>query len=106
MRKIFLCIFMLLFSIYYSQAGDRKKETTESGRLIHRRYLRQPKTSTWIYRRTESGPIQNREMPKLFKRWVTNGEKESTIIKERQNRLRTKKRVRGNDVFHKRKYFR
>lgn len=95
---------MLLFAVSYSQAGARKKE----GKTVHRslrRLLKQPKTSPWIYRRTKPGRIQEREMPKLFKRWRTNGEKESSRIKERQNRLRAKRRVRGKRVFHKRKYF-
>jgi len=87
----------------YSQTGGRKRERIRTAKrgLFHRPL----KTSPWIYRKTESGPIQNRELPKLFKRYRTNGKKESSKILERQNRLRSKRRVRGNDVFHKRKYF-
>ncbi len=95
---------MFLFGASYSQAGARKKE----GKTVHRslkRLLKQPKTSPWIYRKTNPGRIQDREMSGLFRRWRTNGEKESSRIKERQNRFRAKRRVRGNRVFHKRKYF-
>ncbi len=101
--KFFLLLILFLPIFAYSQTGGKKKEgikTIKRG-LFHK----PPKTSPWIYRKTKSGSIQNREFPKLFKRYRTNGKKESSKILERQNRLRTKRRVRGNDVFHKRKYF-
>ena len=103
MKNFLFFILILLSTCYYSQTGGKKKEGIKT---IKRGLFRKPpKTSPWIYRKTESGTIQNREFPKLFKRYRTNGKKESSKILERQNRLRTKRRVRGNDVFHKRKYF-
>lgn len=103
MKKYLLLILIVLPLLNYSQTGGKKREssrTVRRGGLFHKL-----KTSPWIYRKTESGPIQNREMPKLFKRHRTNGKRESSNILEKQNRLRAKRRVRGNDVFHKRKYF-
>lgn len=103
MKKYILLILIVLPLLNYSQTGGKKKEksrTVRIGGLFHK----QPRTSPWIYRKTESGPIQNREFPKLFKRKRTNGKRESSKILEKQNRLRAKRRVRGNDVFHKRKY--
>jgi hypothetical protein len=101
-KKYILLILIVLPLLNYSQTGGKKKEKSRTIKrgLFHK----QPRTSPWIYRKTESGPIQNREFPKLFKRKRTNGKRESSKILEKQNRLRAKRRVRGNDVFHKRKY--
>lgn len=103
MKRIILFI-LITFPIFtYSQTGGKKKEGIKT---IKRGLFRKPpKTSPWIYRKTESGTIQNREFPKLFKRDRTFGKQEFSKILERQNRLRAKRRVRGNNVFHKRKYF-
>jgi hypothetical protein len=102
--KKYLILILISISLFsYSQTGGKKRESSKTIRrgLFHK----PPKTSPWIYRKTEPGNIQNRELPKLFKRYRTNGKKESSKILERQNRLRAKRRIRGSDVFHKRKYF-
>jgi hypothetical protein len=102
-NKYLLLILLFISILSYSQTGGKKKEGVKT---IKRGLFRKPpKTSSWIYRKTESGTIQNREFPKLFKRNRTIGKKESSKILERQNKLRAKRRVRGNKVFHKRKYF-
>ena len=104
MKKIIL-IFLILFCFEgISQTGGRKLEKTNTVRRW-RLLKKNPKTSPWIYQKTKTGPVQDRELPKLFKRRRTNGEKENEKILKRQNKLRAKRRVRGNDVFHKRKYF-
>jgi len=102
-KKYILLILISISLFSYSQTGGKKRESSRTARrggLFHKL-----KTSPWIYRETESGTIQNREFLKLFKRHRTNGKRESSKILEKQNRLRAKRRVRGNDVFHKRKYF-
>ena len=102
MKKIILILLILLYIPVFSQTGGRKSEKTKiAGR---RRSVKKSKP-TWTYRETESGPVQDREMPKLFKRKRTKGREENSKILERQNKLRAKRRIRGNDVFHKRKYF-
>ena len=103
MKRIILFILITLPIFGYSQTGGKKKEGI---RTIKRGlFYRAPKTSPWIYKKTKPGTIQNREFPKLFKRNRTFGKQEFSKILERQNRLRAKRRIRGNNVFHKRKYF-
>lgn len=101
MRIIIFGLFMLLFTISYSQVGERKKE----GRQAHRNMNRQPKTSPWLYRKTKPGLLQDKEMVKLLKWNITKNKKNYRAVQEKQNKLRAKRRVRGKDVFHKRKYF-
>lgn len=104
MKKYLLLILIFLSFFSYSQTlGGKKREKARTARRIL--FNKSPKTSPWIYRKTEPGPIQNREMFKLFKRHRTNGRKEYDKILERQNKLRSKRRIRGNDFFQKRKYF-
>lgn len=104
MKKIILILLILFCFEGISQTGGRKLEKTNTVRRW-RLFKKNPKTSPWIYRKTKPGIIQERELPKLFKRKRTNGEKENEKVIKRQNKLRTKRRVRGNEVFHKRKYF-
>ena len=101
MRLILFGVFILMFTISYSQVGERKKE----GRHVHRNVNRQPKTSPWIYKKTESGIIQYKETSKLFKWTITKNKKSYKKIQLQQNKKREKRRVRGSDVFQKRKYF-
>ena len=102
MRIIIFCLFMLLSLISYSQVGSRKKEKVH---VVHRNTHRQPQTSPWLYRKTKPGLFQDKEMLKLLKWNVTKNKKAYRAIQEKQNKLREKRRVRGSDVFHKRKYF-
>lgn len=54
-------------------------------------------------RKTRPGKVQNREQRSLFKRHRTMGKNRHERILKRQNRLRSGRRTRGNDVFHHRK---
>jgi hypothetical protein len=54
-------------------------------------------------RKTRPGKVQNREQRALFKRHRTMGKNRHERILKRQNRLRSGRRNRGNDVFHHRK---
>jgi len=92
---------MLSFVVSYSQPG-RKAERSD---VKQKRYFHQPKTSPWIYRKTVSGPIQEGELPKLFKWNITSNKRIAYKIIEQQNKQRMKNRIRGNQVFHRRKYF-
>lgn len=100
--RYFLCIIFILFCVNSSYSQGRKREKNN---VVHRNMRRQPKTSPWIYRKTESGIIQEREMPKLFKWNITKNKRLSNQIIEKQNKRRQKNRVRGNMVFSRRKYF-
>jgi hypothetical protein len=102
MRIIIFGLFMLLFTISYSQVGSRKKEKVH---VVHRNIHRQPQTSPWLYRKTKPGLLQDKEMVKLFKWTITKNKRNYRSIQEKQNKLRAKRRVRGKDVFQKRKYF-
>ena len=104
MKKVLIFLVMIFSLQSISQTGGRKLEKTNTIRRW-KLFKKSPKTSPWIYRKTESGPVQKLEMPKLFRRTRTNGQKQNEKIIERQKKLRAKKRVRGNSVFYKRKYF-
>lgn len=103
MKKILLLLLILFCFESISQVGGRKLE--KSYKVTSKRRTFRKSKPAWRYRKTESSPAQDRELPKLFRRKRTNGEKENQKIIKRQNKLRTKRRIRGNDVFHKRKYF-
>lgn len=102
MKKVILIFIILCYIPTFSQNGGRKLEKTK---ISTKRRKHVKGNTSWVYRKTESGPVQDRELPKLFKRKKTRGGEENERIIKRQNNLRVKKRVRGNDVFHKRKYF-
>lgn len=100
--RYFLLIIFTLHLINPSFSQGRKREANN---VVHRNLRRQPKTSPWIYRKTESGIIQETEMPKLFKWNITQNKRLSNKIIKKQNKKRSKERVRGNLVFSRRKYF-
>jgi hypothetical protein len=62
------------------------------------------KTSSWVYRPTPTSKKQRKEQRFLFKRFKTKGGKFNESFLSRQNNDRSKGRVRGNKVFHKRKF--
>ena len=97
-----LLILLLSFLCLFSTAQGRKREKPN---VAHRFYFKQPKTSPWVYRKTKPGIIQERELPKLFKWNITSNKRLDNKIIERQNKKRTKLRVRGNLVFSRKKYF-
>jgi hypothetical protein len=104
MLLLLLLLLLILFCFEgISQVGGRKIE--KSYKVAGKRRTIGKSKPAWIYRKTESGPVQDREMPKLFRRKRTKPGEENEKILKRQNKLRAKRRVRGNNVFHKRKYF-
>ena len=74
--KIVSCL--VLFTLYLNaqQGGRRNEKSITEGR--HDSYKT---TSTWMYRKTQVGEIQ-----------------------EEQRQQRAKYRIRGNEVFHRKKY--
>jgi hypothetical protein len=62
------------------------------------------KTGAWVYRTTPSSKKMNKEQKFLFSRYRTKGKRQRDGILASQNHERSKKRVRGNKVFHKRKF--
>lgn len=62
------------------------------------------KSSAWVYRPTPTSKKQRKEQSSLFSRFRTKGGKVNESFLSRQNHDRAKSRVRGNKVFHKRKF--
>jgi hypothetical protein len=54
-------------------------------------------------RKTRPGKVQNRENSKLFHRHTTNNKKRNSGFLKKQNKERSGRRTRGNNVFHKKK---
>ncbi len=63
-----------------------------------------PNNGAWVYRPTNPGKKQNKEQPHLFSRFRTKNKKYKDGVLAKQNGARSKSRVRGNSVFHKRHY--
>ena len=97
--KIVSCL--VLFTLYLNaqQGGRRNEKSITEGR--HDSYKT---TSTWMYRKTQVGEIQESELPKLFKWTITPNRKKYREIQEEQRQQRAKYRIRGNEVFHRKKY--
>lgn len=62
------------------------------------------KGGAWVYRTTPSSKKMNKEQKYLFSRYRTKGRRQRDGILTSQNHERSKRRVRGNKVFHKRKF--
>lgn len=96
-----IIIFAIISIQMNAQVGGRMKERKNQKRIIVH-----SKKSGWNYRATKTGKPYNwrREGRWLFRRNLTKGK----ISRERQqvkiNNSRSKKRIRGNVVFSKRKY--
>lgn len=130
--KRFLVILVILFGLFSSveaiaQSGGRKKEhrnQRRGGSKLFRKSrskgnanafahgsrgnffqrLFHKKQPAWVYHSTKSNTRSRNENRFLFKRNRTKGRKSNESILARQNAERSKKRSRGNAVFHKRKY--
>lgn len=97
----FLVIVFLLFSLGLSaQVGGRLREHK------NQRRLQRISHKTWHFKPTRPGKLQNhrREGRHLFTRTVTFNKKRKSRIQHRINVARSRSRVRGNEVFYKRKY--
>ena len=97
----YLFIFFIFISLSLgAQVGGRVKQHK------NQRRLQKISNKTWHFQPTRPGKLQNhrREGRKLFTRNVTPGKKRKAKIQLRINSYRDRHRVRGNEVFHKRKY--
>jgi len=84
-----------------AQMGGRMKE-----RKNQKRFQKHIFKSGWKYKPTRPGKLQShrREGRFLFKRATTRNENYRFRYQQKINRERARRRVRGNNVFHKRKY--
>jgi hypothetical protein len=113
--KCWLVLIILLFFSHqsFAQTGGRKKEKVNA--TSWKRRLFKQRRTPWEYHKTpinlpEDKPNSNilihKNRKKVIFFWnVTKGKIETRKIQERINGKRSKRRIRGNDVFHKRKYF-
>jgi len=63
------------------------------------------KKSEWAMRHSRPGSAKNRDQRSLFSRHRTKGKAYRQNILAKQNSERARKRVRGNKVFHHKKFF-
>lgn len=97
-----MVIFLVLFSLAINaQIGGRMKEKKNQ-----KRFIKQIAKSGWHYNPTRPGKVQSyrREGRQLFHRNITRNKKFKYKYQAKLNRERARRRVRGNLVFHKRKY--
>lgn len=101
MKFILLILFLFFSIVSYSQVGKRLKEHKNQKKLV-----RHISMSGWKYKKTSPGLMQSnkREGAKLFKRVVQPNKKMIRREQSKINAKRVRSRVRGNNVFHKKKY--
>lgn len=114
-------IFTGLLTSVYSQTGGRKREhrNQRKGSSKFRngksagnadafarggKRGKSRKGGAWVYRPTPSSKKMNKEQKFIFTRYRTKGKRQRDGILTKQNSDRSNKRVRGNKVFHKRKF--
>jgi hypothetical protein len=116
-----LFVFAGLSTEVYSQTGGRKREHRNQRRGSSKfrgaksagnadafarggRRGKSRKGGAWVYRTTPSSKKMNKEQKFLFSRYRTKGRRQRDGILTSQNSDRSKRRVRGNKVFHKKKF--
>lgn len=127
LNKIVLILFLTFFAGFltdaYGQTGGRKREHRNQRRKsskfggksagnadafarggTNKRTSKRSRAGVWVYRPTPSSKKQNRESRYLFSRYRTKGKRHRDGILAKQNNERSSRRVRGNKVFHKRKF--
>ena len=86
----------------YAQIGGRFKEIRNQKKLA-----KHIKRGGWVIRPWVPNQLKTIEIErKLFTRYRTNNSKFKEKIQKNINLRRNRKRIRGNDVFYKKKYFR
>lgn len=85
-------------------AGNADKFARGAGRKSFLARLFKKDRPAWVYHSTNPGRTQNREQRYLFSRFRTKGKRYKDGIQAKQNAERSRRRVRGNSVFHHRKY--
>lgn len=63
------------------------------------------KNQAWSMRHSRPGSYSSRDSRTLFSRYRTKGKVQRHNILAKQNSDRARKRVRGNKVFHRKKFF-
>jgi hypothetical protein len=98
-RYLFI-LFMFISLSLSAQTGGRVKQRSNQRRLL------KISNKTWHFNPTKPGKLQNhrREGRKLFTRSETRGGRQKARIQSRINSYRFRHRIRGNEVFHKKKY--
>jgi hypothetical protein len=116
-----LFIFTGLYTEMQAQAGGRKREHRNQRRGSSKfrgaksagnadafarggRRGKNRKGGAWVYRSTPTSKKQRKEQKFIFTRYRTKGKRQRDGILASQNHDRSKRRVRGNKVFHKRKF--
>jgi hypothetical protein len=100
--KFLITILILISFNLHGQIGGKLRETKNQRKLA--KHIRR---SGWVERKWVPNKLKIIEPDrKLFKRYRTTNSKIKDKLQRDINYRRTKRRIRGNDVFHKRKYFR
>ena len=114
-------IFTGLVTNFYAQTGGKKREHRNQRRGSSKfrgaksagnadafarggKRGKSRKTGAWVYRPTPSSRKMNKEQRFIFTRYRTKGKRQRDGILTKQNSERSHRRVRGNKVFHKRKF--
>ena len=99
--KLLFILLIFLSNNTFAQIGGRVKEVQNQKRL--KRHIRR---SSWVDRKWVPNKLKVVEpQKKLFFRHRTSNSKIKDKLQKDINRKRSRRRIRGNDVFHKRKYF-
>lgn len=127
LKKIVLILLLTLFSGIlseaYAQTGGRKREHRNQRKKsskfggksagnadafarggTNKRTSKKSRAGVWVYRPTPNSKKIHRETKHLFSRYRTKGKRYRDGILAKQNSARASRRVRGNKVFHKRKF--
>jgi hypothetical protein len=124
LKRLVLILTLFLFSglvtEVYSQTGGRKREHRNQRRGSSKfgkksagnadafarggRRGKSRKGGAWVYRPTPTSKKQRKEQKYIFTRYRTKGKRQRDGILASQNGERSKRRVRGNKVFHKKKF--
>jgi hypothetical protein len=99
--KLLFILLIFLSNTTFAQIGGKIKEVQNQKRL--KRHI---KRSGWVERKWVPNKLKVVEpQRKLFFRYKTSNSKIKEKIQKDINRKRIRRRIRGNDVFYKKKYF-
>lgn len=99
--KLLFILLIFLSNTTLAQIGGKVREVKNQTKL--KRHIRR---SGWVDRKWVPNKLKVIEpQRKLFFRYRTSNSKIKEKIQKDINRKRIRRRIRGNDVFHKRKYF-
>jgi len=104
MKKLSLILFILFLMNSFclvSQTTPRRMRETKNQKMIHRHIYHH---NGWVYKKTPAGKYKNYSKH-LFTRHRPAVYYKKKKCQERINRQRALHRKRGNEYFHKRKYY-